>query len=157
MTRVREVGGIDAAGNPCADVLHVDAGASALLSISPATAQVSGGTPIWLHGRGFPAGSTAHVRFHWRDSYNKGPTAPFEEVFVPGVVHNDKVVGCTMPNVCERLVEGEVHVEVIFESNHDQVQSEVRMVYRDPTKKVGGEERKFPENWLANSELCPPK
>lgn len=58
--------------------------------------------------------------------------------------------GLIVQDVQEKA-DGGVVRQVIFEANHDQVQSEVRMVYRDPTKHT------IPEKWLANSELCPAK
>ena len=74
--RVLLFGGIDTTGTPCMDLLHVDTGASALLSLTPVSAPVRGGSRLFLHGRCFPTAAAAHVRFRWRDSYNLGPSAP---------------------------------------------------------------------------------
>ena len=112
----------------CNELLTVDAGATALYSVTPSRAMVTGGVPMELAGRAFPlaAAGDAYVRFTWRDTQKGtdagGPPDPIAQrasgglahAEVRAVVHNAERATCVSPAVDDRLAEGEVAVSMVF-------------------------------------------
>ncbi|KAL1522322.1 hypothetical protein AB1Y20_017314 [Prymnesium parvum] len=171
--RLMLFGGVDATGTPCSDLLLVDAGACALLSITPFSVPVTGGPLLTLHGRAFPTHWSASVRLRWRDAYDRGPKAPLEEIILPAQIRDDKAraflitpsshlavhglarcgrlsswrfappapcsplvitrdrslqeVECNMPDISDSIVEGELHVELLFSCNHTDGTTQTRV------------------------------
>ena len=127
------LGGLDETGSSCTDLLSVDVGACALLSVAPCACPVSGGVELRLLGRNLllPERAAASVRFEWYDRggehgghggdggghgggggrHGGGGMARAE---VAATVEASDLAKCVVPYVEDRICEGEVSVSVCF-------------------------------------------